>query len=1422
MKILTLLITLFSLSSFGQSFRISQFPRTTNVTDQALFVISVTNTIPPTNYTYAASYATIKTGITNGLVTTNMLYAATNTLFEYTTNAIAASGSGDGTVSNLNTLTADLPLIGNGAGQIKSISVASNYSILNLTNFVELEQVKWRATRQRKPWIGFDTFYSSWNGSNTAAGMALGGATNNIYCDPSDEFCSVMMTNMIESGLHARGLTLLSINDGWQCAKGGRVGGVITVNSNKFPNGMAAFVDKAHRLGYKVRLYNDITPAGSCCGLEPFTNIVVDAQTLKDWKIDALTIDTCGAGGVGGSDDAKRDLHLNFIAALKSVGWNGSYEVHFNVGQTTEQYTNYYAQWPLMQNTFQHTREWGDLYGGVTNWWGEALDHIDLIQHVMGGLRPGHHPQMGYLDAQSQDGFIQGAQWSTIYHFGWMNYFMQAMHQSDLIFSLDYTAHPFVNNRRFQTNDYLYRIQQDNYYDPPTKIAINGDCEIWSKHLDDGSVAFSIINRAVSVSSLGNHFATTPQSIDLNLRGFGVRSNEVSYMVDCINFTNRLVTDLTTFTCATNTFQQWIWYPERNFTIPRGNLIIGGTNQTGPGMVKLMDASASGGATILRSDSTGVSFYDGNNVSRVGATGRNLVATEQVLISDGSVRITNSGIAVLNVGHAGIDNTNHLSIDTVAGNNSLVVSTNGKTYGTFVGDGSGLTGGAFPLTADANFGGFSGTNINSLHVTNRVGIGTTAPATALHVVGNTKLQPASGAAIETSVASGAAATFYSIQTATAGSGPFVIDFADNNFSGVTNPVFGFGYNQTVGGNLALAGENGLRWTIEGNYNDGSGDNKMESYLQYIGTNGTTMVRPWFVSINRDTDKVEFIGNTANDHRWHNDDGVGTAFMQLQANVRPNLTLAPKAGTTVNGDSIFQINAPTTTGELYGVNINGSTTSGLWNYVQQNGNGHSGFYILNIGTGDAVTKYTLNGGQAWTTGLDNSDGDKFKISGSADLGTSDFLTINPTGAVAIIGGGTGAPGLTVGTSVLTVTNSRVGIGNTVPAEKLHVTGTVRASGLVTIENGGIDAAYGSQLNLNPIGFPTTYGSTIKTSGGSASADNLFTFAVTTGASSGTVQTNVLTLAGNGRVGIGVNTPAAKLDVTGDIRATTTITATNGFVGTNATLWGGGTGTPGLTVGGTALVVTNGMVGIGTNAPGKVLDVVGTGRISTLANVGSQVAGTGLIVGNQTAGLSSFGSDLGLDIYATAAGLVAGFNYINQSTSASAGLSQQFILHNSSGTGKRAGVLQIVKGDAWSSTPTEDAKFTLRLLHDGTDTERLTVLSSGNVGIDTTSPQAKLDVAGDIRASTTITATNGFASYATNRVAISATGYTNTLTVSSLPVNVDVYFSGATAALYDQNGTLIHTYVVAVTGDTYAKMKPNWRLVGTTMVGDAVAQ
>jgi len=98
---------------------------------------------------------------------------------------------------------------------------------------------------------------------------------------------------------------------------------------------------------------------------------------------------------------------------------------------------------------------------------------------------------------------------------------------------------------------------------------------------------------------------------------------------------------------------------------------------------------------------------------------------------------------------------------------------------------------------------------------------------------------------------------------------------------------------------------------------------------------------------------------------------------------------------VNTDIYQQYSAP-------GVVI-GSSVANL-----DNTNANSGASVLiavgGAGAGDPTVQYFVNGVASWVSGIDNSDGGKFKISCSPVLGLSDYLIIDSvTGKVTLPGG-----------------------------------------------------------------------------------------------------------------------------------------------------------------------------------------------------------------------------------------------------------------------------------------------------------------------------------------------------------------------------------------------------------------------------------
>jgi hypothetical protein len=119
---------------------------------------------------------------------------------------------------------------------------------------------------------------------------------------------------------------------------------------------------------------------------------------------------------------------------------------------------------------------------------------------------------------------------------------------------------------------------------------------------------------------------------------------------------------------------------------------------------------------------------------------------------------------------------------------------------------------------------------------------------------------------------GNAFEFVRVNTDIPNRAPFTWQVAQSIFAGTPEPVLTIGYNQTPSGTLIRPGEPGLAWNMEADYNDGSGANKMEVYLQYISADAATIKRPLFMQINRSTNMVSGLQINADRTNFQKDDG----------------------------------------------------------------------------------------------------------------------------------------------------------------------------------------------------------------------------------------------------------------------------------------------------------------------------------------------------------------------------------------------------------------------------------------------------------------------------------------------------------------------------------------------------------------------
>jgi alpha-galactosidase len=306
----------------------------------------------------------------------------------------------------------------------------------------------------------------------------------------SDQMIREIADAMVKSGMKAAGYNYVNIDDTWEGAHRDAQGNITT--NNKFPD-MKALADYVHSKGLKLGIYSSPGPK-TCAGYEgSYQHEEQDAKTYAAWGIDYLKYDWCSASQVY---DNKQATMAGAYAKMGLGLLNSGRKIFYSLCQ----YGNL------------DVGEWGERVGG--NSWrttGDIRDAWQSMSNIGFNLQPGREKFAGPGHWNDPDmleignGNMSDDEYKT--HMS-----LWCILASPLLAGNDIRDMK-PNIAEILMNKEVIAVDQDKLGKQGVRVAKDGDLEVWSKPLADGSHAVGLFNRGADTAKV------TAKWSDLGIKG---------------------------------------------------------------------------------------------------------------------------------------------------------------------------------------------------------------------------------------------------------------------------------------------------------------------------------------------------------------------------------------------------------------------------------------------------------------------------------------------------------------------------------------------------------------------------------------------------------------------------------------------------------------------------------------------------------------------------------------------------------------------------------------------------------------------------------------------------------------------------------------------------------------------------------------
>lgn len=327
--------------------------------------------------------------------------------------------------------------------------------------------------------------FFSWVGTCAAVdnGLALTppmgwNSWNKFGCNVSEDLIKSMADGMVSSGMKEAGYQYVVIDDCWQVRRDEN--GNIVPDAERFPSGMKALGDYIHGKGLKFGIYSDAGEK-TCAGRPgSMGHEYQDALMYAKWGVDYLKYDWCHSGKRNAEE-----AYSTMRDALKAAGR----PIVFSMCEWGTA-----KPWLWAANTGNLWRTTGDIND---HWEGKqkfkdggccALGMLDILDLQVGletFAGPGHWNDPDMLEVGN--GGMTANEYRA--HFSLWSILAAPLIAGNDLRSMAPEIKEILTNRE------VIAVNQDTLGRQASRVAKEGDVEIWSKPLKDGSRAVLVLNR---------------------------------------------------------------------------------------------------------------------------------------------------------------------------------------------------------------------------------------------------------------------------------------------------------------------------------------------------------------------------------------------------------------------------------------------------------------------------------------------------------------------------------------------------------------------------------------------------------------------------------------------------------------------------------------------------------------------------------------------------------------------------------------------------------------------------------------------------------------------------------------------------------------------------------------------------------------